>query len=161
IGDLIEAHDSLRTVFVQSDERVESRITSPVRIALERVDGAEGGAGHKVAADELRRWTGQPFDLERGPLVRARLYSCADDRHVLLCAFHHIAVDGQSFALLGRELELRYAAHRLSGSAVAVGASEPEAPYVAYAQAAQADRATRARDVAYACRALASAPNEI
>jgi amino acid adenylation domain-containing protein len=161
IGDLVDAHGSLRTVFVQSDEGVESRITSPARIPLERVDGAAGGAGHEVAADELRGWTGQPFDLERGPLVRARLYKCADDLHVLLCAFHHIAVDGQSFALLARELELRYAAHRLSGSAVAVGASGTEAPYVAYAQAAQADRATRARDVAYACRALAGAPNEI
>lgn len=49
-----------------------------------------------------------PFDLTRGPLVRARLLLVADDLHVLLLTLHHIVGDGVSFDVLERELKQLY-----------------------------------------------------
>ena len=59
-----------------------------------------------------RRWTAEarrPFDLARGPLLRAVL--CAARRaseHVLLVAMHHIVSDGWSMGVLVREVAALY-----------------------------------------------------
>lgn len=37
-----------------------------------------------------------PFDLERGPLVRARLIRLAPEDHLLLLTMHHTIADGWS-----------------------------------------------------------------
>ncbi|MBZ4414933.1 non-ribosomal peptide synthetase [Myxococcus sp. RHSTA-1-4] len=58
------------------------------------------------AEEEARR----PFDLEKGPLLRARLLRLAPEEHVLLLMLHHIACDGWSLELLERELRVLYAA---------------------------------------------------
>ncbi|HYW07623.1 MAG TPA: amino acid adenylation domain-containing protein, partial [Longimicrobium sp.] len=63
---------------------------------------------------ELARRTGdeswRPFDLERGPLFRARLFRTGDDEHVLLLTTHHAVSDGWSQTVLARELTALYGA---------------------------------------------------
>ncbi|MCU6502677.1 condensation domain-containing protein, partial [Rugamonas sp. A1-17] len=51
-----------------------------------------------------------PFDLERGPLVRAHLLRQGDAEHTLLITAHHLVLDGWSVTVLLRELETLYAA---------------------------------------------------
>ena len=61
------------------------------------------------------RWTHDearlPFDLQQGPLLRARLLRMSPDRHRLLVTMHHIAADGWSLGVLLREVGALYGAY--------------------------------------------------
>ena len=61
----------------------------------------------RLASEEALR----PFDLARGPLLRARLLRLCEEEHVLLLTLHHIVADGWSLGVLVRELSLLYAAY--------------------------------------------------
>ena len=50
--------------------------------------------------EEARR----PFDLARGPLLRATLLRLGEQEHVLLLTMHHIVSDGWSMGVLVREV---------------------------------------------------------
>ena len=52
----------------------------------------------------------RPFDLERGPLLRAALMRLGEAHFVLLTVVHHIAFDGWSSSVLFREMHETYAA---------------------------------------------------
>ncbi|MEZ4868995.1 MAG: amino acid adenylation domain-containing protein [Caldilineaceae bacterium] len=52
----------------------------------------------------------QPFDLVAGPILRVRLFTHGERQHTLLLVIHHIACDGQSFAILLEELRILYPA---------------------------------------------------
>ncbi len=54
----------------------------------------------------------QPFDLERGPLLRVTLFVRGEGDHVLLCAIHHIVGDAWTNWLLLDEFRRLYAAER-------------------------------------------------
>src|SRR5207302_10853202 len=69
----------------------------PARAAAEAV---------RLAGAEARR----PFDLTRGPLLRATLLRLADDDHRLLLNVHHIVADAWSLGVLLRELAAFYGA---------------------------------------------------
>jgi amino acid adenylation domain-containing protein len=62
----------------------------------------------QIIRDEGRR----PFDLARGPVLRATLLELAPDDHVLLLTLHHIVSDGWSMGVLISELATLYNAHR-------------------------------------------------
>ncbi|RKH22074.1 condensation domain-containing protein, partial [Corallococcus sicarius] len=57
-------------------------------------------------AQEMRR----PFDLRRGPLVRAVLFKLTEREHILVVNMHHIVSDGWSLGVLVREVSALYAA---------------------------------------------------
>ncbi|KAG0073555.1 hypothetical protein BGZ93_004736, partial [Podila epicladia] len=63
-------------------------------------------AVNRLAAQESTA----PFDLEKGPLIRARLIQVADDEHIFLMTQHHIVTDGWSMGVLFRELSELYGA---------------------------------------------------
>ncbi len=50
----------------------------------------------------------KPFDMEHGPLLRAALFSCPDDDHVLAFCAHHIIVDFRSLSILLEEFKALY-----------------------------------------------------
>ena len=52
----------------------------------------------------------QPFDLERGPLLRVLLLRLGSVEHGLLLSVHHIVTDGWSMGILFRELAVLYEA---------------------------------------------------
>ena len=49
-----------------------------------------------------------PFDLARGPLLRARLFRLRETEHLLMLTLHHLLVDAWSQTVLVRELALLY-----------------------------------------------------
>jgi amino acid adenylation domain-containing protein len=51
----------------------------------------------------------EPFDLDRGPLFRARLVAAPDGRSVLVLVLHHAICDGWSLAVLARQFARRLA----------------------------------------------------
>jgi amino acid adenylation domain-containing protein len=111
---VVARHEALRTTFAQVDGVPEQRIAPAAASGFHLV--RHDLAGRADAQAELGRLTAEeahePFDLERGPLVRGRLVRLAADDHVLLLAMHHLATDGWSFGVLFDELSALYAAHR-------------------------------------------------
>jgi amino acid adenylation domain-containing protein len=50
----------------------------------------------------------RPFDLAKGPLLRAHLIQLDEADHILVLTLHHIVSDGWSLGVLGRELTALY-----------------------------------------------------
>ncbi|NOK32233.1 amino acid adenylation domain-containing protein [Corallococcus exercitus] len=105
---LIARHESLRTVFVSREGEPVQVILPTVPFALETVDLGE--VSDEVVTQRLQAEALRPFDLERGPLLRAALLRLAPRTHVLWLNMHHIVSDGWSMGVLVRELSALYGA---------------------------------------------------
>jgi len=109
---LIARHESLRTTFATVGANPVQVITPTLSLALPMVDLSElpesehEGEAVRLAAEEALR----PFDLSRGPLVRATLVRLGQEEYVLLLTMHHIISDGWSMGVLFRELGILYEA---------------------------------------------------
>src|SRR6185295_8724382 len=66
----------------------------------------EAEAVQRLTDEEAQK----PFDLARGPLLRATLLVLGGEEHVLLLTVHHIVFDGWSLGVLVRELSALYTA---------------------------------------------------
>ncbi|NMO19519.1 non-ribosomal peptide synthetase, partial [Pyxidicoccus fallax] len=105
---LVDRHEALRTTFVEQDGRVLQHTVPSLEVALPVVDVHDGGeteAWRRLHADAR-----QPFDLEKGPLLRAVLYRQTEREHLLLLNLHHIVSDGWTMGVLVRELGVLYPA---------------------------------------------------
>ena len=74
----------------------------------------------RAVSDEAHR----PFDLERTPVVRVRLFTRANRDHILLVTLHHIAYDLWSMMTLLNELGTLYAAY-VAGATPSLPAPRP------------------------------------
>lgn len=120
VNAVIGRHESLRTVFVRGGGEGRQEILSASQVTLSR-EIIENGA-EDTAASEMRRrireFVAAPFDLERGPLVRAASYRVAAGDGVaprtgaIALCFHHIIFDGWSFGVFLREFAAHYSALR-------------------------------------------------
>ncbi|MDQ2980089.1 MAG: condensation domain-containing protein, partial [Acidobacteriota bacterium] len=114
---IVDRHASLRTRFPEVEGMPVQRIEEHASIAFPVVD--LGGLPADERAREARRMVRdeavRPFDLARGPVLRAGLIRLAADEHVFLCTLHHIVSDGWSRTVFFRELSALYGAYA-SGS---------------------------------------------
>jgi amino acid adenylation domain-containing protein len=121
-------HETLRTTFALAGDGGAVQIVGPpAGLPLPRVDLGTLPAAAREA--ELLRLLGaearRPFDLARGPLLRAVLYStgqhptgqhpggqhpAGQPEHAFLLCMHHIVSDGWSLGVLVRELAALYEA---------------------------------------------------
>ncbi|MEC4020707.1 non-ribosomal peptide synthetase, partial [Streptomyces sp. H27-D2] len=115
LADVVERHESLRTVFPEADGRA-------VQIVLDPDRARPGLPVHRATEAELEyvlaERAARPFDLANELPLRAELFELADDEHVLLVVLHHIAGDGWSVLPLAADLCEAYTA-RLRGEAPA------------------------------------------
>jgi len=95
-------HDILRSVFFMGKAALIRKI-----IPLERVDLVIQSVAQEGAL-ELRKRIAlfglQPFDIENGPLFRFQLLQYSQQKSVLVCCFHHLVIDGSSWALFEEEV---------------------------------------------------------
>ncbi|MEB0299047.1 condensation domain-containing protein, partial [Pseudomonas sp. 10S4] len=107
---LVQRHESLRTTFVQIDDRAFQVIHADLAptVVPEILPEATGNNNAQIRAF-VERQMQQPFDLKNGPLLRVGLLRIAADEHVLVLTQHHIVSDGWSMQLLVQELIQRYA----------------------------------------------------
>ncbi|WP_426730644.1 amino acid adenylation domain-containing protein [Myxococcus faecalis] len=129
LRDVVRRHESLRTTFGEVDGKPVQRIHDEVELWLEVEEVAAAEVLPKVE-EEARR----PFDLERGPLLRAKVLRVGEEEHVLVWVVHHIVFDGWSVGLLEKELGEGYGA-RVRGEEV-----EPARLEVQYADYARWQR---------------------
>jgi amino acid adenylation domain-containing protein/FkbH-like protein len=112
INEIARRHESLRTTFRNVDGQPVQVITPELRLPLD-VTIVEG-SGDEQREAELRRLTRdmavRPFDLAKGPLLRAALFRIDDEDHVLVIVLHHIVGDGWSESLIAGEIAALYEA---------------------------------------------------
>ena len=114
LREVVRRHEVLRTRFEVEDAMPVQVITPELKFELEVEDFSALPAPEREA-EALRRAqeaAAQPFDLERAPLLRARLLRLGESEHWLLLTQHHIATDGWSSGVLRRELSVLYEAFR-------------------------------------------------
>ncbi|MBG0821571.1 amino acid adenylation domain-containing protein [Planomonospora sp. ID91781] len=111
-------HEALRMRFPTTEDGVpELVIDDPGPVRLDVAEVADQDAALELFDAELA----VPFDLERGPLLRAVLARIAPDDHVLLVAAHHAVVDGWSYDIVLRELLALYDGEALPPPPVGYG----------------------------------------
>ena len=110
LSEIVRRHEAWRTsIQVEAGGPVQT-VQPPFTVALPVVDltalpaGEREAEATRLATEEAIR----PFDLERGPLLRALLVRVAGDDHRLFLTVHHIVLDGVSIyqILLGELVTL-------------------------------------------------------
>jgi Condensation domain len=106
---LIDRHPTLRTTYGQEeDANPFQEIYATQSLDFEQIDAAcwdeETLTIQSIAVYQ------RPFDIENVSVLRVTLLTQAPQKHVLIIAMHHIAVDGMSFGILIEDLKLLYQA---------------------------------------------------
>lgn len=111
LGQIFSRHDILRTRFITEDGEPRQIVDNDSRLEFivndELFDLGEPEKSEKlkeIALEEARK----PFDLERAPLMRVKLFRLEADRAALFIANHHIISDALSRNLIAGELALNY-----------------------------------------------------
>ena len=112
LADVAARHESLRTVFPAAGGVPRQQVLDPVAgapgLTVRELDHGPG---------RLRRWRRRrcaPFDLAGEVPWRAELLVTGPEQAVLVVVVHHIATDGWSMQVLGRDISVAYAA-RVAG----------------------------------------------
>ncbi|MFG1811491.1 amino acid adenylation domain-containing protein [Streptomyces sp. NPDC049040] len=107
LGAVTARHETLRMRFdATADGRPVLHIDDAASTFLETAAavGADPASREAWVREAVAARLAEPFDLARGPLLRAALYALAPDDHVLALTVHHIVCDGWSAELLVGEL---------------------------------------------------------
>jgi len=119
VNGVIARHDALRAFFGTTGETMSVAHTLRIEIPLVDVSGEADPAAAldlRLAAEAQR-----PFDLDRGPLVRAEIVKLAPTSHVLILTAHHIICDGWSTNIILEEVAVLYA-QRTTGAVTSLPA---------------------------------------
>src|SRR5262249_4935284 len=146
---IAQRHDVLRSRFLPHEGR-------PVRLKPEQssssftiidLRGLSQRDPVEIVDDVIKPQLSLPFDLARGPLIRAMLVVLGTDDRILAIAVHHIVFDRWSKRLLKLELKQFYNAY---ATGTAVGLMPLPAHYNDYVfwqrQQLNSDRSQRLRD---------------
>src|SRR5262249_27168476 len=111
INEIVRRHEALRTTFRAIDGRPAQVVAPSLSVSLPVTDVAREEGAEQEALRLATQEIGRPFDLSRGPLVRARILRVGADEHVLVVAMHHIIADSWSFGVFNQELLALYDAY--------------------------------------------------
>ncbi|HET7113978.1 MAG TPA: MupA/Atu3671 family FMN-dependent luciferase-like monooxygenase, partial [Pyrinomonadaceae bacterium] len=109
---LIERHEELRATFTAEGPAQLIHPSLVVDIPLIDFSHVDASVREAEAQEWITREVGEPFDLERGPLVRFHMIKMEEELHLLVLGNHHLVADGQSWGVLLADLEELYAAAR-------------------------------------------------
>ena len=110
LNEVVRRHEALRTTLVADggvpQQVIAARLELPLAVhdvSCLRDDERDRGAQNCIR--EEAEW---PFDLARGPLVRATLLRLSEQEHIAVVTMHHAISDGWSIGILIRELSALY-----------------------------------------------------
>jgi amino acid adenylation domain-containing protein len=113
LGEIVRRHEVLRTSFAVADGQPTQVVgpAAPVPLRLVDLSGMEREERARRAQEEIAAEAQQPFDLGRGPLLRALVVKLEDEEHAGVFTLHHIVSDGWSLGVLVREVATLYEAY--------------------------------------------------
>lgn len=101
LNELVKRHESLRTTFAGGGERPQQVVAPALTVTPTVVDLRDApepsrlAEAERLAREEARR----PFDLVRGPLIRALVVRLAEADHLVVLNLHHIICDAWSLRI--------------------------------------------------------------
>ena len=114
LNQIVRRHEALRTTFATGTDGApiqvvaDSLVLEVPMVELSRWPAEEReAAAREIASKEART----PFDLARGPLLRAKLLRLDGEDHVLLLTLHHVVSDAWSAGVFFEELGALYTAY--------------------------------------------------
>ena len=116
LTEVVRRHEVLRAAVTDGPGgRPVHRIQAcePVEVPVTPVGGGPVEERLARAAELARDQVLRPFELRRGPLLRAGLLRIDDDDHVLVLCLHHVVADQWTLSLLLREVSELYEAYLL------------------------------------------------
>lgn len=96
---LVRRHEIFRTAYAMLDGQPVQLVHPDAPVKLVQRD-----VGRQDLPNALSAEAGRVFDLRRPEMLRAALFRCGPDEHVLSLVVHHIACDGWSLDRLVREI---------------------------------------------------------
>ncbi|TWV53483.1 amino acid adenylation domain-containing protein [Streptomyces misionensis] len=156
LRDVVARHEALHSVYTVVDGRAVQQIRPSAEVDLPVVD---------VDGDpELRQRIGAllatKIPLDRAPVLLARIFRLAPERHVLAMAVHHICADARSTGILLADLYSAYA-HRVRAEAPDLPPLDGLSAAYALAQAEALESADMRRHLEFWTGELADAPKVI
>ena len=110
VQQLMDKHESLRTVFFSLNGEIKQRIcnkgTLPSPVLYVHLEDAD--RQQTLLSDCLEEEASYVFDLEKGPLFRIKLIYCSNEEYMFCFNVHHIIADGWSMKLLLNEMQWLY-----------------------------------------------------
>ena len=112
LREIVRRHETLRTTFADGPEgpvqviHPEGDLPFAVSDLRSLPEGERRREAWRRATEEARR----PFDLARGPLLRALLLRLGEEEHLVVLTLHHVVSDGWSMGVLVREVAALYPA---------------------------------------------------
>ncbi len=110
---LVSRHESLRTTFFWTEEKgIRQRVADEHAIESNvcYIDVSAEANPPGMREHWLSLMQQEPFDLGKGPLVKAALIRQAPHLHYLFFSMHHIISDGWSMNILGKQFAEAYTA---------------------------------------------------
>jgi amino acid adenylation domain-containing protein len=132
LNEVIRRHEVLRTMLVSERGIPRQIIADRLELLWTTQDFSRLPEGDREsqALRRLREEAERPFDLARGPLIRAALFRLSEQEHFAIVTMHHAVSDGWSIGILIRELSALYGSFRLGEPSPL---AEPAVQYADYA----------------------------
>ncbi|MFD2679426.1 amino acid adenylation domain-containing protein [Bacillus seohaeanensis] len=108
LNKVMERHESLRTTFKEENGEAIQVVQTESYTSIEVINIADLSSKESELTNILKKESWVPFDLEKGPMLRAKVIKTSATSHVLLLVVHHIAFDGWSEKLFLEELNAIY-----------------------------------------------------
>jgi len=115
---VVNRHETLRTSFALHGSALVQLVQPSYEVSLQLTDFSQLENPLPPTYEFAKRETAEPFDLNKGPLFRAKLVRIGSEEHVLLFTMHHTVTDAWSMQVFTRELAALYKAY--------TNGSEPE-----------------------------------
>jgi hypothetical protein len=103
---LVARHETLRTSF-STQLGVPRQVISSKATVLVRPVKMHGADGEQIRA-KVAELAGEPFELDKGPLIRVHLLQLGIDENLLLLLTHHIVSDAWSSSVMFSDLASVY-----------------------------------------------------
>ncbi|MEL7001560.1 MAG: amino acid adenylation domain-containing protein, partial [Bacteroidota bacterium] len=101
---IIERHEILRTRFKVIDDELK-QIIDPFETSRQVIDIQKLHRKHQRPISEiLNDFIDESFDLENGPLIKAKLVRASDNDFLFMLGIHHIITDGWSVEVMVKEI---------------------------------------------------------
>lgn len=106
LGTVIERHESLRTTFI-SENGHPRQVIHAVHETQNGIDCVELG-DESLLGNLIHTEVNTPFDLEKGPLFRIKIFLIGEEKAVIVSTTHHIISDAWSIGIMIREISALY-----------------------------------------------------